>query len=141
MNTRAAANGQLYSGATSVDMARKISGLASQNLGNYRSSLMSLAGQGQSAAGASAGYAGQMGQAQANSALARGETNAQMAGAVGGALSNLGGALSTKFAPASTTTGTGTNFGQFAPNQTGNWSGASSSLLPSQNYYGFRSYF
>lgn len=58
----AAARGNLYSGGTNVDLATALNGLASQNLGNYRGSLMSLAQMGQQ----SAMGAGQLGQQSAN---------------------------------------------------------------------------
>ena len=58
----AAARGGLYSGGTNVDLANAMNGIASQNLGNYRSSLMGMANLGQN----SAVGAGNMGQQSAN---------------------------------------------------------------------------
>ncbi len=53
----AAARGALYSGGTTADTLSTAEGLASQNLGNYRSSLMNLAQMG-SGAGANLGSVG-----------------------------------------------------------------------------------
>lgn len=61
----AAARGSLYSGGHDVDLAKAISGIASQNLGNYRNSLITQASMGQGAAtnlgSIGAGAAGQIG--------------------------------------------------------------------------------
>lgn len=115
VDNNAAARGMLYSGAHSVDLARKISGIASQNLGNYRSSLMNMAQMGQSAAGGMASAAGQFGSAAADNALAAGDTKAQTIGAIGSGLASLGGNLMTRMGTTGTgTTATGTT-GTYAP--------------------------
>lgn len=54
MDRSAAARGSLYSGGHLADTMAYNQGLASQQLGNYRSSLMDLAGMGQNAAGSMA---------------------------------------------------------------------------------------
>lgn len=77
----AAARGSLYSGGTNVDLANALNGIASQNLGNYRNSLMGLAGMGQNAAGTIAG----VGQ---NSANAQGSNNWGAANAAGNSAIN-----------------------------------------------------
>lgn len=91
----AASRGRLYSGGTNVDLARHLGGLASQNLGAYRSNLMQQAAMGQNAA-VGAGTAGMqsasnignlygnIGQAQAGGAI-------NQANAIGGTLQNLAG--------------------------------------------------
>lgn len=104
VDSNAAARGMLYSGAHTKDLARSIGGLASQNLGKYRSSLMSLINGGQQAAGGQAGAAGQFGQASAQSALANGDTNAQLAGAIGSSLGSLAGAAAGRYNVPNTTT-------------------------------------
>lgn len=108
VDSNSAARGMLYSGAHTSDLASRIGGLASQNLGSYRSGLMSLANMGQGAAGGMASAAGQYGQAASQSALATGDTNSQLAGAVGGSLANLGGNLATRYGAANTTGASGT---------------------------------
>lgn len=77
----AAARGSLYSGGTNVDLANALNGIASQNLGGYRNSLMGLASMGQNAAGTIAG----VGQ---NSANAQGNNNWGAAGAAGNSAIN-----------------------------------------------------
>lgn len=77
----AAARGSLYSGGTNVDLANALNGIASQNLGAYRNSLMGLAGMGQNAAGTIAG----VGQ---NSANAQGSNNWGAANAAGNSAIN-----------------------------------------------------
>jgi hypothetical protein len=95
----AAARGRLQSGGYALDLAKGLNGLASQNLGNYRSSLQWGAGLGQNAAagvgnlGAQAagniGSAyGQIGQAGAQGAYDR-------ANSWGNALNGLGQAATT----------------------------------------------
>lgn len=94
----AAARGGLFSGRTGLELAKVGSGLASQNLGNYRNSLMQQIGIGQSAANnlgnATIGVAGGVGNALIGAGDARasgiaGSTNAitngidQLAGVAG----------------------------------------------------------
>ncbi|WP_422346931.1 hypothetical protein [Stenotrophomonas sp. DR009] len=77
----AAARGSLYSGGTNVDLANALNGIASQNLGAYRNSLMGLAGMGQNASGMIAG----VGQ---NNANAQGSNNWGAANAAGNSAIN-----------------------------------------------------
>ncbi len=76
LDRSAAARGALYSGGQQADLISFAQGLASQNLGNYRNSLMQLAGMGQNAAGqiagAGQGYANAYGQNANNAAYAQG---------------------------------------------------------------------
>lgn len=83
----AASRGALYSGGQMADLNNYAQGMASQNLGAYRNSLMGLAGMGQNAAGAIAG----VGQ---NSANAQGQNNWGAAGAAGNSAINQGNNLS-----------------------------------------------
>lgn len=91
----AAARGSLYNGGTNIDLANALNGIASQNLGGYRNSLMSMAQMGQSAAVG----AGQMGQQSANAisglyagqAQAAGDAAINKANAWGSALQGLSG--------------------------------------------------
>lgn len=71
----AAARGSLYSGGADADRMTFASGLASQNLGNYRNSLFGLAGMGQQAAGSMADLYTQRG----NLAMGRGDARANEA--------------------------------------------------------------
>lgn len=118
----AAARGGLYSGGTNVDLGNALNGIASQNLGNYRSSLMSLAGMGQNAAvgagnmgqqsaNAMANLYGQQGNAAANGAI--GSANAWsngLAGVTGAFGQYMGSRQSSYQQPQS-------QWGAFAPNQ------------------------
>lgn len=89
----AAARGGLYSGGTSVDLATAMNGIASQNLGNHRSSLMALATMGQN----QSQYMGQLGQSFgsqfANAMGIKGQADAQRASATAGAQAGYGNAL------------------------------------------------
>ena len=92
----AAARGSLYSGGHQADLMRFGQGLASQQLGTYRNSLMDLARLGQN----SAVGAGQLGQQSANAisglhagaAQARGDVAINQANAWGNALNGIAGA-------------------------------------------------
>lgn len=91
LDRSAAARGSLFSGGHEVDLAERLGGLASQNLGAYRGSLLQQLGLGQSAAAGQAGMAGQVaglyGQQGANNAayaLQRGDNNAQLGAGLGG---------------------------------------------------------
>lgn len=131
----AAARGGLYSGGTNVDLATALNGIASQNLGNYRGSLMGLAQMGQN----SAVGAGSLGQQSANAisglygqqgnAAANGSINSANAwsNAAGGLASLAGQYMNSRQSSYSNPQTTG-NFGAFAPSQS---SGGYGSLSPS----------
>lgn len=131
----AAARGSLYSGGTNVDLATALNGIASQNLGNYRGSLMSLAqmgqqsvmgsGQlGQQSANAISNLYGNRGQAIGDINSAGPATQAGYANAIGSAFGSYAGAGGSfgKSAPAST------GWGAFTPNR-------ASSYTPQQQPY------
>lgn len=88
---RAAARGGLFGGGNTRDAMTFASGLASQNLGAYRSSLFNQLGVGQSAAntmtGAVTGQLNNIGNARQSSYQQQGDTNAQLAGGIGGLFS------------------------------------------------------
>lgn len=96
IDASAANVGRLYSGGQNLDLARHLNGLASQNLGNYRSALMWGANLGQNAA-AGVGQAGQQyanaaGGLMGNIADAKGTgygANAAMASGLGGLLQGV----------------------------------------------------
>lgn len=71
----AAARGALYSGGQQADLNDYAQGMASQNLGNYRNNLLSLAGMGQNAAGTIAGVGQNTANAQSQNTW--GAANAQ----------------------------------------------------------------
>lgn len=81
LDRSAAARGGLYSGGADADRIALASGLATQNLGNYRNSLMGLASMGQN----QSQYLGQLGQNYgnqfANAMGIKGQANAQIASA------------------------------------------------------------
>ena len=116
----AAARGGLYSGGTDVDLANALNGVASQNLGNYRSSLMDLAGMGQN----SVMGAGQLGQQNANALSQlygdRGAANGQINSAGALTQAGYGNALASGF---SSYLGAGGGFGksQGAAPASGGW--------------------
>jgi len=87
----AAARGSLYSGGHNLDLANAMNGIASQNLGNYRNSLMGMAQMGQGAAGT----LGQIGTAAAGGVRSSygniGDAKATGYGAIGGGLTGLAG--------------------------------------------------
>ena len=87
----AAARGSLYSGGHNLDLANAMNGIASQNLGNYRNSLMGMANMGQN----SAAQLGQIGTNAAagvrNSNAMIGDAKATSYGAIGGGLTGLAG--------------------------------------------------
>lgn len=89
----AASRGSLFSGGHEKDLAQFGSGLASQYLGNYRSSLFNLAGMGQSAANQTGAFgqnaANNIGNAQAGYYQQRGDNNSQFAAGTAGALNGL----------------------------------------------------
>lgn len=91
----AAARGSLYSPGTNVDLARELSGIASQNLGSYRNSLMGLAGLGiQAASNLGSIGVGQSGNVQAGynaigNARQQGyDSTGQLAAGLGGLFNN-----------------------------------------------------
>lgn len=89
----AAARGGLYSGGADADRMTFASGLASQNLNNYRGHLVTLAGMGQN----QSQYMGQLGQNFGNqfgNAMGiKGQADAQRASATAGAQAGYGNAL------------------------------------------------
>jgi len=99
VNRHLAANGGYYSGGGDADRMKFASGLATQNLGNYRGMLQSMAGLGQQTASGlgslgmgmanSIGNAyGNMGNARASSFLNRADSNNQFIGGATSALAN-----------------------------------------------------
>ena len=96
----AAARGRLNSGGYAADLNANMSGLASQQLGNYRNGLMGLAQMGQGAAG-SLGQIGtnisqQVGSAYGAQGAAQAQrygANAGMAGGIANTLGNLAGGM------------------------------------------------
>lgn len=88
LDRSAASRGSLYSGGQQADTLKYAQGLASQNLGNYRNSLMGLAQMGQN----QSQYLGQLGQGFGNQFGAamgqKGQANALVAGA--GAMTQAG---------------------------------------------------
>ena len=89
VDSNAAARGTLYSGGHTADLTSNINGLASQNLGNYRNSLTSIAQLGSNAATTMSNAAGQYGSNSSNLELAAGDTKSQTIGAIGGGLQNM----------------------------------------------------
>jgi len=93
LDRSAAARGSLFSGGADADRMTFASGLASQNLNNYRSNLMSLANMGQN----QSQYMGQLGQNYGNqfsNAMGiKGQADAQRASATAGAQAGYGNAL------------------------------------------------
>ena len=94
--------GNMFSGGASKELTKYSQGVASNEYGNYLSSLQQLAGMGQASAGQSAniatGTAGQIGQAQIGAGnvamqgrMARGQNQADTFGAVGGAADTAAG--------------------------------------------------
>lgn len=99
LDRSAAARGSLFSGGADADRMTFNSGLATQNLGNYRNSLMGLANMGASSSSALAGvgqnYAGAYGQnlnnasyAQGSNALSQGNNWSQALTGIGGLANN-----------------------------------------------------
>lgn len=95
----AAARGALYSGGQQADLTNYAQGMASQQLGQYRNSLMSLANMGASSGSALAGvgqnYAGAVGNNLANganatgsAALTQGNNLSQLTAGLGGLANN-----------------------------------------------------
>lgn len=126
----ASARGGLYSGGTNVDLANALNGVASQNLGNYRNSLMSVAGMGQNAAvgagnmiqnnaNAVSNLLGQIGQNNSNASL--NAANSWM-NALGG-LNNIANQYANQRSPSGDSA---IDWGAFAPNQSGFNSGSTS---------------
>lgn len=93
LDRSAAARGALYSGGADADRMTFASGLASQNLGNYTSRLMSLANMGQN----QSQYMGQLGQNYgnqfANAMGIKGQADAQRASATAATQAGYGNAL------------------------------------------------
>ena len=91
MNRRQASVGNLASGGSSADLNAYAQQLASQNLGNYRNSLMGVSQLGAQATG----QMGQLGQGytqmQGNALLGAGNARASGYQAIGNALSGIGG--------------------------------------------------
>jgi hypothetical protein len=94
----AASRGSLFSGGHEVDLAQRLGGLASQQLGAYRNSLFDQLGAGQNAAtnqgnfaGGLAGLYGQQGANNANYAQRNADTNSQFAAGLGGLFANYAG--------------------------------------------------
>lgn len=123
----AAARGSLYSGGTNVDLANALSGIASQNLGNYRNSLMGLANMGASAGSAIAGlgqnYANAYGanlnnsaNAQGANALAQGNNWGQAITGLAGLTNNYAQSRQSSYQPGSTS-----YFGNNLANFKGTW--------------------
>ncbi len=98
LDRSAAARGSLYSGGQQADLVNYSQGLASQQLGNYRNSLFSLANMGASSGSALAGigqnYAGAYGQNLNNSAAAQGANALTQGNNWTQALAGLGGLAS-----------------------------------------------
>lgn len=89
----AAARGSLYSGGTNVDLANALNGIASQNLGNYRNSLMGLAQMGQNQSQYLGQLGNQYGNQFANAMGIKGQANAQVAAAGPATQAGYGNAL------------------------------------------------
>ena len=129
LDRSAAARGGLYSGGADADRMTFASGLASQNLGNYRNNLMSLANMGQN----QSQYMGQLGQNYgnqfANAMGIKGQADAQRASATAGAQAGYGNALASAASTymgaggGSGGSGLGSLFGGSGANlgQTSNW--------------------
>lgn len=123
IDASAAARGQLYSGGHSLDLARHVNGLAAQDYNNWWNRNMGLAQLGQNSA-AGAGMAGMgaanqigsaygnMGQAQANGAIAQGNNWANTISNVGTGLGSILGGAS---APAYGGGATASSYGLPAP--------------------------
>jgi len=123
INRHLAAKGGYYSGGGDADRMKFLSGLATQNLGNYRGSLQSLAGLGQSTASGlgslGMGMASNIGNLNANhanamraSAYGRADAYGQAAGAIGGAFNSWMQQRQAQQVPAYT--GNGTGVGSYA---------------------------
>lgn len=95
----AASRSALYSGGNQVDLNNYAQGAAAQQLGNYRSNLLTLAGMGQNAAGAIAGVGQNNANAQSqntwgaanaagNSAINQGNNINQLITGIGGIANN-----------------------------------------------------
>lgn len=106
----AAARGGLYSGGNLADLTSFGQGLASQQLGAYRNSLMSLANMGASSgsalAGVGANYAGAVGNnlgnaanAAGSAALSQGNSLGQLTAGLGGLANNYFQGRQSSFAP------------------------------------------
>lgn len=95
----AAARGSLYSGGHNLDLANAMNGIASQNLGNYRSSLMDMSRMGQqSAANLSqigTATAGGVRSAYGDIGQAKADGYGYTAGGIGGLLNNFGSSYNT----------------------------------------------
>ena len=134
LDRSAAARGGLYSGGADADRMTFASGLASQNLGNYRNNLMQLAGMGQN----QSQYMGQLGQNFGNQfgqAMGiKGQADAQRASANATAQAGYGNALASGVGAwmgmgggAGSGSG-GFNLGSMFGGSTGNTAGSSGSL-------------
>ena len=124
LDRSAAARGSLYSGGHSADLTKYAQGLASTQLGNYRSNLMGLVNLGQnSAAGvgqAAQNYANSSGTLLSSMANATGNAAISSGNAWGDALGGLSGIASryaSSYGTGTTTTAPATgNYGVFSPN-------------------------
>jgi hypothetical protein len=125
MDHSAAARGRLFSGGYGADLSKAQGDLASQQLGNYRNSLMGLAQMGQQSAlglgQLGAGTMGPMSQAYG----AQGQAQANGLGAIYGGIAGLGNAWGQQQGGGgSSSYGGGSsagNYGLPAPNPPSNW--------------------
>lgn len=131
LDRSAAARGGLYSGGADADRMTFASGLASQNLGNYRNNLMQLANMGQN----QSQYMGQLGQNFGNQfgqAMGiKGQADAQRAAATAGTQAGYGNALASAAGSYLGAGGGGVggfNLGGMFGGTTGNTAGSSGSL-------------
>lgn len=122
----AAARGSLYAGGHTADVLKFAGGLASQNLGNYRSSLMGLANMGQGAA-ANLGSVGN-GTAAGIGGNLMGAANSQASGYIdsANATSNLLGQLAGAY-------------GQYKAQNATSYTPTTAPLSPNTPYYGSES--
>lgn len=90
LDRSAAARGALYSGGHTADTLNYNQGLATQNLGNYRNSLMGLAGMGQNAAGSMASLGANYGANYGNNLMAGAQGRASAYTNTGNMLAGLG---------------------------------------------------
>lgn len=115
----AAARGSLYSGGTNVDLANALNGIASQNLGNYRNSLMGLAQMGQNQSQYLGQLGNQWGNQFGNAMGIKGQANAQIAAAGPATQAGYGNALASAastYLGAGGGGGGGGGFGSWSPN-------------------------
>lgn len=103
LDRSAAARGNLFGGGNVADQTSLASGLATQNLNNYRNSLYQLAGMGQSSASALAGvgqnYANAYGGNLNNAANATGSAALSNGNTISGLLTGIGGLAANYLSP------------------------------------------